>query len=155
MLLCVSQARDPGCSYNAIFAYAAAAIAWVFLHVALNCLKSQEIYSRDWKFSLLRKRSTKWINCFRKHIAGVGFWKLWLVGWLVSWCYSGIRGLHWTMWKCHFWGMEQILEPVWFSGVTRGLVLYYSFILLNQILWLCISYWKQSPGFVPWSYFSS
>lgn len=81
VLLCVSQARDPGCSYNAIFAYAAAAIAQVFLHVALNCLKSQEIYSRDWKFSLLRKCSTKWINCFRKHIAGVGFWKLWLVGW--------------------------------------------------------------------------
>lgn len=96
--------KGPFLLYNAIFAYATAAIAWVFLHMALNCLKSQEIYSRDWKFSLHRKCSTKPVSCFRKHIAGVGF-GFGNFGWLVFWCYSDIRGLHWTTWKFHFWQM--------------------------------------------------
>lgn len=86
--------EGPRVLHNAIFAYAAAAMARVFLHMALNCLKSQEVYSGDWKFSLLRKCSTTRGSCFRKHIAGVGFGFGnfdWLV---VFWRCSGIRGLH-------------------------------------------------------------
>ena len=98
MRFCVSARQGPCVLCNAIFAYTAAATAQVFLHVALNCLKSQEISHRDWKSSSVRKCSTKCISCIRKHIAGVGF-GFGNVGWLVSWWHSGIQGPHWTTWK--------------------------------------------------------